>query len=187
MFPYELCVFFRMNFISTSSSIHLAKMEFLENKHHMQAFLTLAESKLKSWIIKYGQQESVELMLHNYIVSSGFGLFKWLFWVHLHICMDKGFFCILHLYKRVSLVVVYLFWCYWLFTCNNIYFLLDSVFSHLWRINISLKIMRCCSSLWNSLQRRMWVLTALVSSSRCNIYSNRLNKDSPLYHSLMIK
>uniref|UniRef100_A0AAZ1XTL6 Calponin-homology (CH) domain-containing protein n=1 Tax=Oreochromis aureus TaxID=47969 RepID=A0AAZ1XTL6_OREAU len=57
----------RMNFISTSSSIHLAKMEFLENKHHMQAFLSLAESKLKSWIIKYGQQESVELMLHTYI------------------------------------------------------------------------------------------------------------------------
>lgn len=63
-------VFFRINFVSTSSSIHLAKMEFLENKHHMQAFLTLAESKLKSWIIKYGQQVSVELMLHNYIVSS---------------------------------------------------------------------------------------------------------------------
>lgn len=65
-------VFFRMNFVSTSSSIHLAKMEFLENKHHMQAFLTLAESKLKSWIIKYGRQESVELMLHNYVVSSDF-------------------------------------------------------------------------------------------------------------------
>uniref|UniRef100_A0A3Q3Q292 Calponin-homology (CH) domain-containing protein n=1 Tax=Monopterus albus TaxID=43700 RepID=A0A3Q3Q292_MONAL len=57
----------RMNFVSTSSSIHLAKMEFLENKHHMQAFLILAESKLKSWIIKYGRQESVELMLHNYV------------------------------------------------------------------------------------------------------------------------
>ncbi|XP_047184808.1 nesprin-1-like [Scophthalmus maximus] len=57
----------RMNFISTSSSIHLAKMEFLENKHHMQAFLSLAETKLKSWIIKYGRQESVELMLHNYV------------------------------------------------------------------------------------------------------------------------
>ncbi|XP_023266580.1 nesprin-1-like [Seriola lalandi dorsalis] len=57
----------RMNFVSTFSSIHLAKMEFLENKHHMQAFLTLAETKLKSWIIKYGRQESVELMLHNYV------------------------------------------------------------------------------------------------------------------------
>lgn len=65
-------VFFRMNFVSTSSSIHLARMEFLENKHHMQAFLILAESQLKSWIIKYGRQESVELMLHNYVVSSGF-------------------------------------------------------------------------------------------------------------------
>lgn len=59
-----------MNFVSTSFSIHLAKMEFLENKHHMQAFLTLAESKIKLWIIKYGRQESVELMLHDYIVSS---------------------------------------------------------------------------------------------------------------------
>lgn len=58
----------RMNFVSTSSSLHLARMEFLENKHHMQAFLTLAESRLKSWIIKYGHQESVELMLSNYIV-----------------------------------------------------------------------------------------------------------------------
>lgn len=36
----------------------------------MQAFLTLAESKIKSWIIKYGRQESVELMLHDYVVSS---------------------------------------------------------------------------------------------------------------------
>uniref|UniRef100_A0A3Q2NMQ8 Nesprin-1-like n=1 Tax=Fundulus heteroclitus TaxID=8078 RepID=A0A3Q2NMQ8_FUNHE len=57
----------RMNFVSTSSSVHLARMEFLENKHHMQAFLSLAESRLKSWIIKYGHQESVELMLNNYV------------------------------------------------------------------------------------------------------------------------
>nr|XP_019953051.1 PREDICTED: nesprin-1-like [Paralichthys olivaceus] len=57
----------RINFVSTSSSVHLAKMEFLENKHHMQAFLSLAETKLKSWIIKYGRQESVELMLDNYV------------------------------------------------------------------------------------------------------------------------
>lgn len=49
--------------------MHLARMEFLENKHNMQAFLTLAESKLRSWIIKYGRQESVELMLHDYVVS----------------------------------------------------------------------------------------------------------------------
>lgn len=42
----------RMNFVCTSSSVHLAKMEFLENQHHMQAFLSLAESRLKSWIIK---------------------------------------------------------------------------------------------------------------------------------------
>ncbi|KAK1888949.1 Nesprin-1 [Dissostichus eleginoides] len=57
----------RMNFVSTSSSIHLSRMEFLENKHHMQGFLILTESKLKSWIIKYGRQESVAVMLHNYI------------------------------------------------------------------------------------------------------------------------
>lgn len=61
-----------MNFVSTSCNVHVAKMEFLENKHHMQAFLTLAESKVKSWIIKYGRQESVELILQNYIVSTDF-------------------------------------------------------------------------------------------------------------------
>lgn len=36
----------------------------------MQAFLTLAESKVKSWIIKYGRQESVQLILQNYVVST---------------------------------------------------------------------------------------------------------------------
>lgn len=46
-------------------------MEFLENKHKMQAFLSVAESKIKSWIIKYGRQESVGLMLDDYIVSLG--------------------------------------------------------------------------------------------------------------------
>lgn len=65
-------VFCRLNFVSTSCSVHLARMEYLEYHHHMQAFLSLAESKLKSWIIKYGRQESVEMMLHNYVVSSGF-------------------------------------------------------------------------------------------------------------------
>lgn len=72
----SLCINFvfllRMNFVSTSSSVHLVRMEYLENKHHMQAFLTLAESRLKSWIIKYGHQESVELMLNNYIVSASY-------------------------------------------------------------------------------------------------------------------
>lgn len=72
MYFVNFVLFFRMNFVSTSSSIHLAKLEFWENKHHIQAFLTLAESKLKSWIIKYGRQESVELMLHNYVVSYDF-------------------------------------------------------------------------------------------------------------------
>lgn len=60
-----------MNFVSTSCSLHLAKMEFLENKHGMQAFLGQAEFKIKSWIIKYGRQESVDLMLRDYAVSSG--------------------------------------------------------------------------------------------------------------------
>ncbi len=35
----------------------------------MLAFLTLAESKLKSWIIKYGRLESMELLLQSYGVS----------------------------------------------------------------------------------------------------------------------
>lgn len=67
---------FRMNFVSTSCNVHLTKMEFLENKHHMQAFLTLAESKVKSWIIKYGRHESVELILQNYIVSTDLDFFQ---------------------------------------------------------------------------------------------------------------
>lgn len=72
-----------MNFVSTSCNVHVAKMEFLENKHHMQAFLTLAESKVKSWIIKYGRQESVELILQNYIVSTDFSFyFSRYFWIH---------------------------------------------------------------------------------------------------------
>uniref|UniRef100_A0A8C5AJ13 Calponin-homology (CH) domain-containing protein n=1 Tax=Gadus morhua TaxID=8049 RepID=A0A8C5AJ13_GADMO len=57
----------RINFVSTSSNVHLAKMEFVENQHQIQAFLILAESKLKSWIIKYGHRESVEKMLLNYV------------------------------------------------------------------------------------------------------------------------
>lgn len=35
----------------------------------MEAFLTEAESKLKSWIVKYGRQECVEEMLRDYVVS----------------------------------------------------------------------------------------------------------------------
>lgn len=45
------------------------KMEFLELKYRLLSLLVLAESKLKSWIIKYGRRESVELLLQNYIVS----------------------------------------------------------------------------------------------------------------------
>ena len=56
--------------MSTSSNVHLAKMEFVENQHQVQAFLLLAESKLKSWIIKYGRRESVEKMLLNYVVRA---------------------------------------------------------------------------------------------------------------------
>lgn len=47
------------------------KMEFLELKYRLLSLLVLAESKLKSWIIKYGRRESVELLLQNYIVSPG--------------------------------------------------------------------------------------------------------------------
>ncbi|TRY83459.1 hypothetical protein DNTS_016204 [Danionella cerebrum] len=57
----------RFNFVSTSSHVHLIKFEFWEMKYRLMAFLMLAESKLKSWIIKYGRRDSVELLLHNYI------------------------------------------------------------------------------------------------------------------------
>lgn len=45
-------------------------MEFWEMKYRLMAFLMLAESKLKSWIIKYGRRDSVELLLQSYLVSA---------------------------------------------------------------------------------------------------------------------
>ncbi|KAG2468780.1 SYNE1 protein, partial [Polypterus senegalus] len=56
----------RFNFVSTTSQIHIIKLEYLELKYRLLAFLMVAESKLKSWIIKYGRRESVELLLQNY-------------------------------------------------------------------------------------------------------------------------
>lgn len=35
----------------------------------MLDFLSLGESKLKSWIIKYGRREATELLLQSYVVS----------------------------------------------------------------------------------------------------------------------
>lgn len=55
--------------MSTSSQAHLIKLEFWEMKYRLMAFLMLAESKLKSWIIKYGRKDSVELLLQSYLVS----------------------------------------------------------------------------------------------------------------------
>uniref|UniRef100_A0A3B3D5A7 Nesprin-1 spectrin repeats region domain-containing protein n=1 Tax=Oryzias melastigma TaxID=30732 RepID=A0A3B3D5A7_ORYME len=43
------------------------QLEFWEMKYRLTAFLLLAESKLKSWIIKYGRRESVELLLRSYL------------------------------------------------------------------------------------------------------------------------
>ncbi|ERE81323.1 nesprin-1-like protein [Cricetulus griseus] len=57
----------RFHFVSSASELHLMKMEFLELKYRLLSLLVLAESKLKSWIIKYGRRESVELLLQNYI------------------------------------------------------------------------------------------------------------------------
>lgn len=60
---------YRFNFVSTSSHSHLIKLEFWEMKYRLMAFLLLAEGKLKSWIIKYGRRDSVELLLKSYHVS----------------------------------------------------------------------------------------------------------------------
>ncbi|XP_037056262.1 nesprin-1 isoform X2 [Peromyscus leucopus] len=57
----------RFHFVSSTSELHLMKMEFLELKYRLLSLLVLAESKLKSWIIKYGRRESVELLLQNYL------------------------------------------------------------------------------------------------------------------------
>ncbi|TRY57105.1 hypothetical protein DNTS_023981, partial [Danionella cerebrum] len=56
----------RLNYISTSSHIHLSKLEFWESKYSMLAFFKLAEAKLKTWIIKYGRLESIELLIQSY-------------------------------------------------------------------------------------------------------------------------
>uniref|UniRef100_A0ACB8GBR4 Nesprin-1 n=1 Tax=Sphaerodactylus townsendi TaxID=933632 RepID=A0ACB8GBR4_9SAUR len=57
----------RFNFVASTSELHLLKMEFLELRYRLLSLLVLAESKLKSWIIKYGRRESVELLFQNYI------------------------------------------------------------------------------------------------------------------------
>uniref|UniRef100_A0AAV2JAL2 Calponin-homology (CH) domain-containing protein n=1 Tax=Knipowitschia caucasica TaxID=637954 RepID=A0AAV2JAL2_KNICA len=57
----------RFNFVSTSCHSHLIKMEFWEMKYRLMSFIFLAESKLKTWIIKYGRRDSVELLLQNYL------------------------------------------------------------------------------------------------------------------------
>ncbi|CAG13184.1 unnamed protein product, partial [Tetraodon nigroviridis] len=57
----------QFNFVSTSSHSHLIKLEFWEMKYRLMAFLLLAETKLKSWIIKYGRRDSVELLLQSYL------------------------------------------------------------------------------------------------------------------------
>ncbi|KAG5265767.1 hypothetical protein AALO_G00246160 [Alosa alosa] len=57
----------RFNYVSTSSHVHVIKLEFWEMKYRLMAFLILAESKLKTWIVKYGRRDSVELLLQNYI------------------------------------------------------------------------------------------------------------------------
>lgn len=149
-FAYFLILLFRMNFVSTSFSIHLAKMEFLENKHLMQAFLTLAESKIKLWIIKYGRRESVELMLHDYIVSSVIALlfiFEMLNSVLYHYLTNIFILISNMLLSSLSHVTFSFF---------------DSVFSHLWRSSISSKITSHCSRPWNSLLRPLLKLTAQV-------------------------
>uniref|UniRef100_A0A8B9L0L9 Spectrin repeat containing, nuclear envelope 1a n=1 Tax=Astyanax mexicanus TaxID=7994 RepID=A0A8B9L0L9_ASTMX len=57
----------RLNYISTSSHVHLSKLEFWELKYRMLALLTLGESKLKSWIVKYGRLETTQLLLQSYV------------------------------------------------------------------------------------------------------------------------
>lgn len=68
-----VCFICRFNFVSTSTHDHLIKLEFWEMKYRLMAFLMLAESKLKSWIIKYGRRDSVDLLLQSYLVSSNQG------------------------------------------------------------------------------------------------------------------
>lgn len=145
MIMFDPCPF-RMNFVSMSCNTHFAKMKFLENKHQMQAFLTLAESKVKSWIIKYGWQESVQLILQNYVVSTDFQIL----WVNSQNTV-VGFINIL---IEDAFVYILLF-----------IFVLYRVFiSHLLRSSISLKNTSRCSSPWNSRLRPLSLWTARVRS-----------------------
>ncbi|GCB70374.1 hypothetical protein scyTo_0001262, partial [Scyliorhinus torazame] len=57
----------RFDFIATASKLHLTRLDFLELKYRLLAFLVLAETKLKSWIIKYGRKEAVQHLLQSYI------------------------------------------------------------------------------------------------------------------------
>lgn len=139
-----------MNFVSTTCNTHLAKMEFLENKHHMQAFLTLAESKVKSWIIKYGRHESVELILQNYIVSPDLDFFSLFFqkiWIKRHNTVIES----INVWLTLFL--------------HHCHFYL----SHLLSGNFSLKNMSHCSSPWNSLLMPWSMLTAQVSWAFCTL------------------
>ncbi|XP_077587652.1 nesprin-1 [Stigmatopora nigra] len=57
----------RFHSVSASRNGHLIKLEFWESKYRLTAFLLSAESKLKSWIVKYGRRDSVELLMQSYV------------------------------------------------------------------------------------------------------------------------
>ncbi|XP_022095661.1 nesprin-1-like [Acanthaster planci] len=44
------------------------KLEYLEMKYRLLAFVVMAEKKLQAWTVKYGSRESVALLLENYKV-----------------------------------------------------------------------------------------------------------------------
>ena len=58
----------RFDRVLVASQNRGTKLEYLEIKYRLLAFIVMAEKKLQSWTVKYGNQESVELLLANYKV-----------------------------------------------------------------------------------------------------------------------
>ena len=59
----------RFNTLTKKCDSVQQKLEYEELRYRLLAFLVVAEAKLKSWTVKYGHQEDVELMLQDYTVG----------------------------------------------------------------------------------------------------------------------
>lgn len=56
----------RLQAIGPKAEMRAVKLKFLEHKCCIVAFMTLTESKLKNWTIKYGSEEKVKQIMNHY-------------------------------------------------------------------------------------------------------------------------